>query len=81
MLFQLLFRYGSSGCGPRPEMFIEDNDWAQSLHDKEDYFANVKAASESTYESSTRWMINFQVGYFWRVNENVHCSFVIFVLI
>lgn len=56
-----LARYGDSSSGPRPEYYREDIATAQGFAtqaDKEDHYSEIKAAAESGWDFSRRWVIN-----------------------
>nr|BAH28889.1 trehalase [Polypedilum vanderplanki] len=56
-----LARYGDKSNGPRPESYREDIETGsgfQSAKDKEEHYAELKAAAESGMDFSSRWFIN-----------------------
>ncbi len=54
----ILNRYWDDHTGPRPEMWATDAAHAESLseNESEEFFANVRAACESGWDFSTRWL-------------------------
>lgn len=53
--------YGDKSRGPRPESYREDVESSQSFatnDEKEEHFAELKAAAESGMDFSSRWFIN-----------------------
>lgn len=57
-----LYSYGDESSGPRPESYREDVLLAKSFTTSEaladEFYSELKAASESGFDSSSRWFIN-----------------------
>lgn len=56
-----LYTYGNDVSGPRPEAYREDIELTANLssdNDKENVYAELRAATESGFEFSSRWVIN-----------------------
>lgn len=47
--------YKAETKGPRPESYFEDTQSAQTIQDKEKFFADIATAAESGYDFSSRW--------------------------
>lgn len=63
-----VFHYGADCRGPRPESYAEDVDAAghfETDDGKQEFYLHVKAATESGWDFSSRWIINRGV--------HVHC--------
>ncbi|XP_073844790.1 trehalase isoform X2 [Musca autumnalis] len=55
--------YGGISPGPRPESYSEDIETAKAFatdHEKEEHYAELKAAAESGMDFTSRWFINDQ---------------------
>jgi alpha,alpha-trehalase len=56
-----LAKYGDRSSGPRPESYREDIETGRSFdseQEKEEHYAELKAAAESGMDFSSRWFIN-----------------------
>ncbi len=58
----LVFHYGADCKGPRPESYAVDVEMAEHFHsesEKEEFYLHVKAASESGWDFSSRWFMEY----------------------
>ena len=71
-----LARYWDEASGPRVEMYGHDLDWLRFAKDHPDYFRNLRAACESGWDFSSRWMADpadigtIRTTDFWAVDLN-----------
>lgn len=52
----ILNRYWDENNTPRPEAFKKDMDWAKETDDKKKFFRHERAACESGWDFSSRWL-------------------------
>lgn len=52
----IMNRYWDENNTPRPEAFRKDTQWAKEVEDKKSFFRNDRAACESGWDFSSRWL-------------------------